>query len=165
MYWEKVKILGLGALVLTAVFVIDYLWQSQPLQKAEIDRVVDGDTLFVVVEGELEKVRLIGIDAPESVNPNRYANSWEGRVASQHLKETLKNGDIVYLEKDPFVDNKDKYGRLLRYVWLCENLRDKRNLLNTELIRDGFAKYNSYGYEFLKYKKDFENAEKMYQGE
>lgn len=124
---------------------------------------MDADTLFVEKDGELQKVRLLGINAPESVNPNRYANSEEGRQASKYVKELLEPCKFVYLEKDLFAEDKDKYGRLLRYVWLNKNTADSRNMLNLKLIKDGYAEYNSYGNEFLKYKKDFINAQQKEQ--
>ena len=102
---------------LVALFLIGYkAFETTSLEKVEVSRVVDGDTLIVYKNYEEEKVRLLGIDAPESVNPNREANSFEGRMASEHLKSILKRGDIIYLERDRATNDKDKYGRLLRYV-------------------------------------------------
>lgn len=113
------------------------------LEVATVVRVVDGDTLVVQVDGENHYVRLIGIDAAESVHPDESKNTEEGQEASDHLKSILSAGDIVYLQKD--ISETDKYGRLLRYVWL-EEPTDVWNedevtskMLNAILIIDGYA--------------------------
>lgn len=87
-------------------------------QEATLVRVVDGDTLVVKIEQDEFKVRLIGINTPESVAPPSYRteNSEEGANASFIVKNYLKDVQKVYLQKD--VSDTDKYGRLLRYVWL-----------------------------------------------
>ena len=84
-------------------------------QKATLVRVVDGDTIVVEIDGEEYKVRLIGIDTPESVASEEYLektgkeNSQAGKDASAFTKEILKNTTTVYLEKD--ISETDKYGR------------------------------------------------------
>ena len=90
----------------------------QDFQKAKLVRIVDGDTIVVEIENEEYKVRLIGINTPESVAPEGYRteNTAEGADASKIVKEYLKDVKEVYLQKD--VSETDKYGRLLRYVWL-----------------------------------------------
>lgn len=81
-------------------------------------RVVDGDTLVVNISGEDKKVRLIGINTPESVAPENYRNenTTEGIAASDYVKHMLSDVKTVYLQKDK--SETDRYGRLLRYVWL-----------------------------------------------
>jgi micrococcal nuclease len=90
--------------------------------------VVDGDT--VMVDGV--RVRLIGIDAPESVKPDSPVECY-GPEASAELKRVLPRGTPVLLEYD--VERTDQYGRTLAYVWLTDPLR----LVNLDLVRDGFA--------------------------
>lgn len=91
-------------------------------EKATLVRVVDGDTIVVEIGKEEVKVRLIGIDTPESVASKEYLdrtgkqNSKEGEDACEYTKALLKNVTAVYLQKD--TSDTDKYGRLLRYVWL-----------------------------------------------
>jgi endonuclease YncB( thermonuclease family) len=91
-------------------------------QKATLVRVVDGDTIVVDIDGENYKVRLIGIDTPESVASQEYLdrtgkeNTSEGMAASDYTKALLEDVNEVYLQKD--VSDTDRYGRLLRYVWL-----------------------------------------------
>ena len=87
-------------------------------EKSIVDRVVDGDT-FVAKKsnGEQIKVRLIGVDTPETVKPNTPVQPY-GKEASNYSKQHLNNKD-VYLEYDK--EKEDRYGRTLAYVWLDEN--------------------------------------------
>lgn len=91
-------------------------------QEATLVRVVDGDTIVVNIDDEDYKVRMIGINTPESVASADYlekkgtTNSAEGFKASDVTKALLEDVDTVYLQKD--VSNTDRFGRLLRYVWL-----------------------------------------------
>ena len=86
------------------------------LDKAEVVRVVDGDTVVVKIDGSDFKLRLIGVDTPESVASKEYLdrtgkeNTESGKTASEYTKSLLPEGTIVYLEKD--VSDTDRYGRL-----------------------------------------------------
>lgn len=121
---------------------------SAELQEAVVVRVVDGDTIEVNIDGTRKKVRLVGINAPESVSPDESLNTEEGEKASQHLKECLKQGHLVYLQKD--TSDTDSYGRLLRYVWLAEptNFTDseevKAKMVNAKILADGYAVAHKY---------------------
>ena len=84
----------------------------------------------VIVGGE--RVRLIGMDAPESVKPDSPVECY-GPEASAELKRLLPRRTPVLLEYD--LDRLDQYGRTLAYVWLT----DPPRLVNAELVRDGFA--------------------------
>lgn len=114
-------------------------------QKASLIRVVDGDTIVVEMDGDEYSVRLIGIDTPESVASEEYLkrtgkeNTKEGEDASQYTKDLLSNVAEVYLQKD--VSNTDRYGRLLRYVWL-EIPDDKADLseISTKMLNGILAK-------------------------
>ena len=86
------------------------------IQTATLIRVVDGDTLLVDLDGAEERVRLLGIDCPESVNPDPEKNTPEGAEASAYTKSLLSEGQTLYLEQDR--TDRDAYDRLLRYVWL-----------------------------------------------
>lgn len=122
-----------------------YLSQFQP---ATLIRVVDGDTIIVSIDGEEYRVRLIGVDTPESVHPDSSRNTEEGMLASDYTKNLLKNTEMLYLQKD--ISNTDKYGRLLRYVWL-EIPEDDSNIneiaskmLNGILLLDHVAEPKMY---------------------
>lgn len=104
------------------------------LIEAEVARVIDGDTIEVDIGGSLYKVRYIGIDTPETVHPQKPVECF-GREASEKNRE-LVEGKTVRLEKD--VSETDKYGRLLRYVWVGDTM------VNAELVRLGYAQVVTY---------------------
>lgn len=81
-----------------------------------VSRVVDGDTVVLTRAGKKIKVRLIGINTPETVAPGRPVECF-GREASAFAKKTLK-GRKVWLEYDPVAGRTDRYGRTLAYLWL-----------------------------------------------
>ena len=100
---------------------------------AIIVRAVDGDTLEATLnDGTAAKIRLLGVNTPESVDPRRPVECF-GKEASKHMAE-LVAGKRVLLAADPQADEVDKYGRLLRNVFL-EDGSD----VNAALIRDGYA--------------------------
>lgn len=101
----------------------------------EVLRVVDGDTIQIDYHGTKEKVRFIGIDTPESVHPNGEKNTEAGKIASNYTKELL-TGKKVTLEFD--VQERDKYGRLLAYVYL------DGEMLNKKLLADGYAQVATF---------------------
>ena len=101
------------------------------LEEVEVTRVIDGDTFECVINGKTQKVRLIGVDTPESVHPDKNKNSKEGKKASDYTKEKLQ-GKKVGLEFD--VQKNDKYGRILAYVW------NESKMYNLELLEKGYAK-------------------------
>lgn len=115
------------------------------LNEYEVVRVVDGDTIVVNYNGTNEKVRLIGVDTPESVHPNESKNTEEGVITSNYTKERL-TGKTVKLEFD--VQERDKYGRLLAYVYL------DNYMYNKELLEKGYAKVATYPPN-VKYVEDF----------
>ena len=82
-------------LTLFACAVLYYLNSVAQVKEAEIVRVIDGDTLVCNIEGKTEKVRLLGVDCPESVNPDANKNSFEGYIASAYTKEHVEVGQVV----------------------------------------------------------------------
>jgi micrococcal nuclease len=111
------------------------------MAKAFVSRVVDGDTLEVNLEGKTYKVRLIGVDTPETVAPGRAVERF-GKEASQFTRSKLEK-KTVYLAFD--WDLYDRYGRLLAYVYLPD-----RTCFNAELIRLGYGHaYTKYPFQFL----------------
>lgn len=98
----------------------------------DVVRVVDGDTIVVRIDGTDTKIRLIGVDTPESVNPDPSKNSENGKIASEWTTQLL-TGTQVYLEYD--IESTDKYGRTLAYVYLS----DKVTMVEEELLRNGMA--------------------------
>jgi len=105
---------------------------------ATVVRVVDGDTVDVQLEGgAIERIRLIGIDTPEVVDPRKPVQCF-GREASAHAHELLDSQGVT-VELDSSQGERDIYGRLLAYVWLP----DGRNF-GEVMIADGFAHEYTY---------------------
>ena len=112
---------------------------------------MDGDTIQL---SNGKTVRLIGIDTPETVDPRRPVGCF-GKEASNEAKSLLSDTQII-LQKD--VSETDKYGRLLRYIFLP--LSDGRILfVNDYLVRAGFAKVLTYPPD-VKYNEQFRQAER-----
>ena len=104
-------------------------------QLYEVVRVVDGDTIVVKYNGVDEKVRLIGIDTPESVHSDESKNTKEGVMVSDYTKKMLTDKKVG-LEFD--VSKRDKYGRLLAYVYL------DGEMYNKILLKEGYARVATY---------------------
>ena len=102
-----------------------------------VTRVVDGDTLVVLIDGKEEKIRMIGINAPESVDPRRKVECF-GKEASAEL-HMLLDGKSVELVADATQDDRDKYDRLLRYVILADGTD-----INAAMVKEGFAYEYTY---------------------
>jgi len=96
-----------------------------------VTRVVDGDTIVVAIAGEENKVRLIGIDTPESVHPDDTRNIPYGKISSEFTRNALE-GQLVYLEYD--VEPNDQYGRILAYVWLDGVMFNKTLLIEGHAV-------------------------------
>ncbi|MDO4522682.1 MAG: thermonuclease family protein [Eubacteriales bacterium] len=102
------------------------------LERITLERVVDGDTVYATLNGVSTKIRLIGINTPESVAADESRNTAEGVIASDYVKGLLSKGDVLYLEYDE--EQTDQYGRTLAYLWLSDEV-------NTSSYQD-FCKYN-----------------------
>jgi micrococcal nuclease len=118
-----------------------------------VTKVIDGDTIKVEINGKNETVRLIGIDSPETTDPRRSIQCF-GKEASDKAKEILINKNI-FLEKDPTQGDKDKYSRLLRFVFL----EDGTNF-NKFMVSEGYAHEYTYQNNPYKYQQDFKDAQK-----
>lgn len=112
--------------------------------------VIDGDTIIVIINGKKEKVRLIGVDTPETDGPYTKEEPF-GKEASAFTKK-ITEGKRVSLEYD--WQRRDKYGRLLAYVYLEDG-----TFLNAEIIRQG------YGTAFNKFKYKYRDSFKRYERE
>lgn len=99
---------------------------------ATIEEVVDGDTIVVESRGDRERVRMIGIDTPETVHPTKPVECF-GPEASAHTKEALPKGTPVLLVRD--VEARDRYGRLLAYVYRTSD----GLFVNLDLVLRGYA--------------------------
>lgn len=102
---------------------------------ATVTRAVDGDTLAIQIDGHKDKVRLIGVDTPETVDPRKPVQYF-GKEASAFTHK-MADGKTVRLELDQAsaaTNHRDKYGRLLAYVYLPDGM-----LLNSEIIKQGYG--------------------------
>jgi micrococcal nuclease len=124
-----VRPLGLLLLALLTVAVASAQPSAPTDLTGSVVSVVDGDTIHVRVDGRVEKIRYIGIDAPEVRHPTKGEEPG-GREASA-VNRRLVEGQQVRLELD--VQRRDQYGRLLAYVWVADLM------VNAELVRRGYA--------------------------
>lgn len=127
---------------------------AQFTERAKVVKVIDGDTIEVLMNGQNLKIRYIGVDTPETVDPRRGVQCF-GKQASDENKQ-LVEGKEVFLEKD--VSETDKYNRLLRYVYLPIN-EGSLLFVNDYLVRAGFAKSSTYPPD-VKHQERFSAAQK-----
>lgn len=120
-------------------------------QLYDVVKVVDGDTIVISKDGVDATVRMIGVDTPETVHPSKPVQCF-GAEASKKTKEWLE-GESVYLKVDPTQGERDKYGRLLGYVF-----RDDGLFINRSLISEGFAFEYTYNLPY-EYQAEFQAAE------
>lgn len=119
----------------------------------KVTKVTDGDTIHIDMNGADEKVRLIGINTPETVDPRTPVQCF-GKEASTRMEE-LAGGKIVRLEYDDSQSLRDAYNRLLAYVYLEDG-----EMLNRKMVAEGYA----YEYTYLtpyKYQKEFRQLQTL----
>ena len=112
----------------------------------------DGDTINVDMNGKTERIRMIGVDTPEIHDPRKLVECF-GQAASTFTEQLIGTG-TVRLEADSLSANRDRYDRLLRYVYTSEN-----KLVQAEIIKDGYGfAYTSFPFtkldEFRQYEKE-----------
>ncbi|CAN5391939.1 hypothetical protein BH10PAT3_BH10PAT3_2210 [soil metagenome] len=115
--------------------------QAQP-GTYRVSEFVDGDTIAVDMNGKNEKIRFIGVDTPETHDPRKAVQCF-GLAAAAFTKGLIGDSN-VRLENDPINTNRDRYNRLLRYVYLPDG-----RLVNAEIIRQGFG-FAYTGFPFTK---------------
>ncbi len=121
-----------------------------PYQETDLDKkkmfkvvkVIDGDTIEISIRGKTENVRLLAIDTPETVDPRKPVQCF-GREASNKMKSFV-DGKYIKLIDDRTQGNRDKYRRLLRYVY------DGKIFINREMVAQGYAfSYKQYPTKYL----------------
>ncbi len=135
--------LVLIALLLTAAQQAG--WLNKPGQAAQRDQpglysiahFVDGDTIAVNMNGKVEKVRFVGVDTPETHKPNTPVQCY-GPAAAAYTKNTIGT-QKVRLVSDSLSTDRDRYDRLLRYVYLPDGTN-----LNEKLVQEGYGFYYPY---------------------
>ncbi|MCA9349711.1 thermonuclease family protein [Candidatus Saccharibacteria bacterium] len=147
----------LARVLLGLVVLIGFVWfknqSSLSSQQVTVLKVIDGDTIEVSLNGREQRVRLIGVDTPETKDPRLVVQCF-GTEASQYSKNKLE-GKQITLESDPYVAHYDKYQRLLAYVYL-----DGKNF-NQELIEQGYAHEYTYDNQLYLYQADFKLSEEL----
>ncbi len=129
---DNIKVKTALAIIVLAIIGVKY-YVTEPLERIEVQvvKVIDGDTIVAEFEdGSQEKVRFIGVNAPEEGE--------DGYEEALDYTTELLYGKTVWLESDK--EDKDQYGRLLRYVWiedLNKNYKDKT--INGLLVRENLA--------------------------
>jgi len=121
------------------------LGETQNNTTVLVTRIVDGDTIKLDTG---ETVRYIGIDTPETKHPNEPVGCY-GEAAAEKNSDLVLN-KLVRLEKD--VSETDRYGRLLRYVWIGDEM------INEVLVKEGFARSASFPPDIM-YQERFRTAE------
>jgi len=144
-----------GSLVITAIILIIVAtqsgWLASGTKKAEvnqpglynIDHYVDGDTIAVNMNGNIETIRFIGVDTPETHRPNTPVQCY-GELAAANTKNQISKFGKVRLQADPLDTNRDVYGRLLRYVYLPDG-----TLMDEQIIKQGYG-FAYLGFPFSK---------------
>ena len=131
---------GIAIVIVLAISVGSLYLQRQKTEKeyviAEIVYVIDGDTIIASWNGKEHKVRMIGIDAPESVSATEE-NTVYGELASEYTKANLHEGMKIYLTFD--IERTDIYGRTLAYIWLNTDFTDMNNLYQNQMVSEGYA--------------------------
>ncbi|CAB4939269.1 unannotated protein [freshwater metagenome] len=125
---------------------------------AQIVRAVDGDTLVVRQSGEESRVRVLGIDTPE-VHGRRECG---GEAASRAAKRWVQENQLVTLRSDPAAPDRDRYGRLLRYVEPPKFELQPGEDLSGQMVSRGHARVAAYGQDLEKLRelRRFERAAK-----
>ena len=118
----------------------------------KVVEVADGDTIVIDMDGTKERVRMIGVDTPETKDPRKPVQCF-GQAASDFTKQLIGN-QPVRLEADSLSSNRDRYDRLLRFVYLADG-----RMVETEIIRQGYGfAYTSFPFtksdEFRAYEKE-----------
>lgn len=119
-------------------------------------RVVDGDTVVVDIDGVATKVRLVGVDTPETVDPRRPIEAY-GTEASEFVKNLLA-GERVYLFSDSRSQYLDRYGRRLAYLYRAPD----GMFVNLEIVRQGYGHaYVKYPFDYMETFREFEERARI----
>jgi len=119
----------------------------------DFNKCIDGDTFKVVLNDEIVTVRLLAVDTPESVHPNKE-KEYYGEESSDFTCNTIKNAKKIEVEYDSNSEKHDKYNRLLVWVFV------DGKLLQDEIIKKGYGKV-AYLYDDYKYTSILEKEEKI----
>ena len=113
---------------------------TEPIEEARVVGIADGDTVTIEIDGRRDRLRYIGVDAPELANPDAGLPAECGATEASAANAALVAGAELILERD--ASDRDRFGRLLRHPWV---VRDGAWLLVTEaLVADGSVEARSF---------------------
>lgn len=155
-FWLALSLVALMVVIVSVAVIgsqqlVARLRRNQP-GLYSIAHFVDGDTIAVNMNGQVEKVRFVGVDTPETHKPNTPVQCY-GPAAAAYTKSVIGQ-QRVRLVSDPLSTDRDRYNRLLRYVYLPDGTD-----VNEELIKHGYGFYYPY-FPFSK-SRQFEADEKQ----
>lgn len=140
------------------LFIMLFMFSCNVYAKEEVkfSKCVDGDTIKVLIKNKEYTVRMLAIDTPESVHPKKR-EEYYGKESSDYTCDKVKNANKLELEYDDKSDKKDKYNRILAYVFV------DGYLLEDLLVTNGYAEvaylYDDYKYaDLLKEKESVAKA-------
>ena len=125
-----------------------------PGTDGRVVRVVDGDTLLVRISGKTERVRVLGIDTPETKKPGTAIQCFGPEATANAKRWVSRAHQRVTLKGDPAAPDRDRHGRLLRYV----EPRGTGADLSLEQVAEGYGKVAAYGQDLVRLGK-LERAE------
>ncbi len=148
---RRTKYTSLVVILLTLFITVGQSrgWFKSAAQQAQINQpglyrvtqFVDGDTIKVDMNGSTETLRLIGVDTPETHDPRKAVQCY-GQAAAAFTRQLIGN-QSVRLAADPTNTNRDRYNRLLRYVYLPDG-----RMVNAEIIKQGYGfAYTAFPFE------------------
>ncbi len=135
--------------------------ETQPKESPEwvqVERVIDGDTIEVVINGSREHVRFIGINSPEVAHGGEPAECFG--IEAKKIAQTILNHQFIRLIQDSTQKDRDKYGRLLRYVILA----DETNVNHT-MLEQGYAFEYTYRGKPYQHQVEFRQTQKKAKAE
>lgn len=146
-WWLVFLVLIVGVTVLALHFTsLKQRVQTDQPGLYSVSHFTDGDTIAVNMNGAVETVRMIGVDTPETHKPNTPVQCY-GEAAAAYTKNLIGRNK-VRLEADPLDTNRDRYGRLLRYVYLPDGTMVEQKLID-----------NGYGFAYIQF--PFEKADQF----
>ncbi|BAK56021.1 nuclease of thermonuclease family [Candidatus Arthromitus sp. SFB-mouse-Japan] len=131
-------------LIILLGFTMSCSFEDKNLHKVQFNKVIDGNTIKVIIDEELKDVRLILVDSPEL-----RGNYPFGVEAKKYLDNKLSNVDYVYLELNG--EEMDKHGKIWAYVWYY-NDKKELEMINEDIIENGYGRL-AYIFDSAKYLK------------
>lgn len=146
------------ALLFTITAVVETTNAMPRRMTVKVESVYDGDTFTVIIDGEEEKIRIIGIDTPEIKKGKK--NSCLGKEVRDYVKEMIEGKEVI-IKKDKYNKNRDSFGRLLRSVRIINKEKNRTNDLGRKLLKKGYAEvYDKADFKYEKIYKLLESHSK-----